>query len=362
MADIAQKIKTLQSKTWRVRRHFAALQRYATLKRLKNIAVVESERVMGREKLSGYPYMLIIDPLNVCNLKCPLCPTGRGELPLENGRMKFDRFENLIDQIAPHTLKIMLYNWGEPFLHKDILKFIRHAHDHRISTALSSNLNFLPKDGGAEGIVEAGLDDMIISCDGLSQKTYEKYRVGGNVKTVFQNMREVARAKKRLGKKNPVIEFQFLVFEHNEHEIPRVEKMARKYGADFVRIMPPFIGENEAGIKPARDPEYRKHYNPEDDLKPDVFVPDADLTALAEENKPPLSCFWPWRSMVINWNGEIDPCCFKNYHRQFGNVFETPFDQIWNSDVYRYSRRWITGKAENDPDYEIVCRGCSGYH
>lgn len=350
--------KRLAAKSFRVRRHLAALSRYATAGRLANVVRVETERLLKRDRLSGRPYMLLVDPTNVCNLKCPLCPTGRGDLPLKNGKMPLDSFRAFIDQIAPHTLKIMLYNWGEPFLHKDILEMIAHAHKRRIATALSSNLNRLPK-AGAEAVVRSGLDDMIVSCDGLSQETYETYRVGGKLEDVLANMRAIAETRKRLGRKSPVIEFQFLVFEHNEHEVPEVERTARANGADFVRVMPPYIGKNKAGIQPARDPYFRRNYSEEDE--PDPFERDADLDTLAARNPPPLSCFWPWRSMVVNWNGQADPCCFKNYHQPFGNVFEQPFDEVWNNDIYRYSRRWIAGKAQNDSRFRIVCRGCKGY-
>ncbi|MBI1290930.1 radical SAM protein [bacterium] len=349
----------LNARTFRKRRHASALLRYGSLRKLVNIARVETERALGRDRLVGKPYMLIIDPLNVCNLKCPLCPTGRGELPIKNGKMELEAFKGLVDSIAPHTVKIMLYNWGEPFLHKDILGIIGHAHQRGIATALSSNLNLLPKEG-AEGIVRSGLDDLIISCDGLTQDVYEKYRKGGNVEKVFKNLKDLTDTRRRLGSKTPYIEFQFLVFEHNEHQVPEVEARARELGADFVRVMPPYVGPNDADIRPARGADFRKPEESGDGKS--VFEPGADLNEMARRNPPPLSCFWPWRSMVINWNGQVDPCCFKNYQRDFGNVFLQPVDQIWNSDVYRYARRWISGKATGEAPYEIVCRGCPGYH
>lgn len=138
-------IERFSHKTSRLRRHLNALVRYGSARKLVNIARVESERLLGREALRGRPYMLVIDPLNVCNLRCPLCPTGNGTLPLKNGKMQRARFEELIDELAPHAVKVMLYNWGEPFLHHDIIPMIRHAHRRRISTALSTNLNILPK-------------------------------------------------------------------------------------------------------------------------------------------------------------------------------------------------------------------------
>lgn len=357
-------LKRISARSARVRRHAAAMWRYPTARRFWNLAVVEAERMLGREVVRGRPYILLIDPLNTCNLRCPFCATGQGNLPLKPGRMRLADFRRLIDEIAPHTFKIDLYNWGEPFLHKDILPMVTHAHSRRISTAISSNLNVLPE-GGGEAIVRSGLDDLVVSCDGLTQETYEQYRVRGTLKNVVDNLRDVSEARRRLGRKNPTIEFQFLVFKHNEHEVSRVHDFARELGADVVRIQKPFVNLASADIRPADNPDYvRGEYldaGKDQSDRLDIFSPHADQEACASANPPPIRCFWPWRSMVINWNGQVDPCCGKNYLESFGNVFETPFADIWNGPEYRFARRWITGRGVGDEKRAIVCRGCGGY-
>ena len=65
----------------------------------------------------------------------------------------------------------------------------------------------------------SGLRHLIISLDGVTQGTYRKYRQGGDVELVFENMNKIISAKKSSGLETPVIEWQFLVFKHNEHEI-----------------------------------------------------------------------------------------------------------------------------------------------
>ena len=356
--------RSLSQKYWRLRRHIIALIKYATPFRLVNLLRLEAERISGRTRLKGRPYIIVIDPINVCNLKCPFCPTGYGGLPLKPGRMELDLYKMFIDQIARHTIKLILYNWGEPFLHKDILSMIRYAHRKRIATVISTNLNVMPT-GGAEAIVKSGLDDLIISCDGLSQRTYEIYRRGGDLSRVVANLQSIAEAKSKLRSQSPVIEFQYLVFRHNEHEVGRVESFAKDRGADFVRICKPYLNMDSEEVKPATNPAYvRNQYldatkSQSPDL--DIFSPGADQEACVAENPPPLKCFWPWRSMVINWNGQVDPCCGKNYLSGFGNVFEAPFEKIWNGPLYRYARGWIKGRRKNDKRFLIVCRGCPGY-
>jgi MoaA/NifB/PqqE/SkfB family radical SAM enzyme len=359
--------KSFSRKSWRLRRHLAAAWKYQTPRRLWNLLRVEAERLAGREVVKGRPYILIVDPLNVCNLKCPLCPTGTGDLPMKPGKMKVDQFKSLIDEVAPHTFKLMMYNWGEPFIHKGILEMIGHAHSRRIATAVSSNLNVLP-DGGGEAVVRSGLDDLIVSCDGITPDIYEKYRRGGKLENVTRNLREIADARRRLRSSTPRIEFQFLVFRHNEHQASQVEAFARGLGADFVRLTSPYVDEASDEFQTAVNPEFvrsvyagREKGAPLASHKEDNFHAEGDADLCAKKNPPPLKCFWPWRSMVINWNGQVDPCCFKNYRESFGNVFESGFEEVWNGPVYRYSRRWILGTATGAPAQSVVCRGCGGY-
>jgi len=357
--------RSYYNKWKRIKRHLVALWRYATFYRLVNLVIVEMERMLGKTRLRGLPYILVVDPLNICNLKCPFCPTGQGTLPLKPGRMIFDEFKNLIDMTASHAIKLILYNWGEPFLHKDIVSMIRYAHQKRLATAISSHLNNLPPGCSAEDLVLSGLDDLIVSCDGLTQQSYEHYRKGGELSRVVQNIQSIVQAKRRLKRHSPVIEFQFLVFAHNEHEVPHVEEFGKKLGVDCVRLAKPYVNRESDEVKLPQNPDYvRSEYLKKGiplSVHADIFNPLADRNLCVSLFQPPLQCFWPWRALVINWNGEVDPCCGKNYFGSFGNVFQKPLHEIWNNSLFQYARGWIKARVRNDPSFRIVCRGCPGY-
>jgi MoaA/NifB/PqqE/SkfB family radical SAM enzyme len=352
----------LKNKYWRLSRHALAFIKYGSIRKLFNIATVEWERISRKIKLKGKPYIIVVDPMNACNLKCPFCPTGLNKLPYKAEAMSVEGYKKVINQIAPWTIKIIMYNNGEPYLHPRINEMVKYNHDKGLSTVISSNLNKLP-DGGGEAVVKSGLDDLIVSCDGLTQDTYEKYRRGGKLSDVLQNIESIVNARRKLGKKNPVIEVQFLVFQHNEHEVLKVEKFFRDMGADFVRLTKPYVDLNSEEIKKADNPDYVKDQylgeTKEEELS--IFNPDTDAKKCAKKNPPPLKCYWPWRSMVINSNGLVDPCCFVNYRKNFGNIFEKEFEEIWNGEEYLYARGWIGGKVEFEDRFNIVCRGCRGY-
>ena len=41
----------------------------------------------------GRPFMLMVEPTNFCNLKCPLCPSGNGEMRRPRGNYGLGGFQ-----------------------------------------------------------------------------------------------------------------------------------------------------------------------------------------------------------------------------------------------------------------------------
>jgi MoaA/NifB/PqqE/SkfB family radical SAM enzyme len=374
-----QFLRNLFRKRKRYIRHFVSVLRYGSIRKIRNLARVEWGRLRKKETVSGLPYIVLLDPTNVCNLKCPVCPTPQGRLLHPSGRITLENFEAFVDRIAPHSYRLILYNWGEPFLHRQIIEMIGYAHRKRISTSISSNLYLLPREG-AEALVLSGLDDLVVSCDGLTQETYQRYRVGGELDKVVANMKAIKQAKIKLGRSNPNIEFQFLVFRHNEHEVDRVREFATQLGANTVRLEKPQIDPGIPDIKPAANPAYVR---PEHQVlqAPDPTVIEkgnlAKVTpdgARAKASNPvcveepvnsgllaPIDCYWPWRVLTVNWNGEIDPCCYNNRLGSFGNIFDQPLIEVINNEKFVYARRRIAGKASAAGYDEVICKTCKGY-
>lgn len=80
------------------------------------------------------PYIIFIDPANVCNLKCSYCPTGHPDVLKRTNRkpaiMGMDLFEDIIDQCCdfPRKIKVLrLYKDGEPLLNKRLADMIWYA-------------------------------------------------------------------------------------------------------------------------------------------------------------------------------------------------------------------------------------------
>ena len=66
------------------------------------------------ERVLGKPFFLMIEPTNACNLRCPLCPTGRGTLGRKTTFLPLELFQRCIDELAPYVTVVNVSNYESP--------------------------------------------------------------------------------------------------------------------------------------------------------------------------------------------------------------------------------------------------------
>lgn len=97
---------------------------YLSLFKIKNFLLFLYEFKFQKINLKSLPYEYFIDIGNICNLKCPLCPTGTNSKKRNKKIMSFDVYKKIFNKIKKYAFLVKLYNWGEPFLNKDLFKII----------------------------------------------------------------------------------------------------------------------------------------------------------------------------------------------------------------------------------------------
>jgi radical SAM protein with 4Fe4S-binding SPASM domain len=287
----------------------------------------------------GSPPVVMIEPTNICNLKCPLCPSGNQTLQRTKGFLDFEVFQKIIDEISKTAFMVVLWNQGESYLHKDFDKMVHYASDKGLFTLVSTNANL---DLDAENIVNSGLDSMIISIDGTNQESYNKYRINGKLEKVYQNVTNIVAAKKKLKKKNPILRWQFLVMKHNEEEIPLIKKEAVRLGVDNLELKTVQIYSKEdiQNFLP-KNPKYRR-YN----IKSDSFELKHGI-----KNR----CRRIWTNAVINCDGEVAICCFdKNGEHKIGNIKNLSLKELWKNEKIMQMRNLIL----HDRQAIDLCTNC----
>jgi radical SAM protein with 4Fe4S-binding SPASM domain len=332
---------------WRIRAfHVREFVRCTTPRKLANLALVKVQSSLRQDRLLGLPPSYFIDPINVCNLRCPLCPTGRGVLARPRGRMALADLQRLADQITPYAYRVELYNWGEPLLHPDIFAMIELFSRRRVSVGLSSNLNALDAED-ARRLVQSGLNQLVVSIDGATQETYAAYRRRGNLETVLGNLELLLNTRRALGRRNPFVVWRMLVGKHNEQEIEAVRTMAADMGVDSFSTGVLYVD--------TQDTEQVEQWLPTD---PSYSPYDYDAQEL--ENR--WDCRDLWESMVINWDGGVSPCCWLHDPQyDFGNVTQQTVRQVWNGPSYLSARRMIGRRKVEPGDPPTICHRCHGH-
>jgi radical SAM protein with 4Fe4S-binding SPASM domain len=327
--------------------------KYLDLPRAVNRLRVEVDSRLRNPRVGSYPIFLIVEPCNICNLKCPLCPTGQ-RLEVPRGVMKVDTFKRIIDQTHRYVRHLNLFYLGEPMLCRDLNTMIAYAKEKRMRVSVSSNLNVFDEIR-AEELVDSGLDHLIVSLDGTCQETYEKYRIGGNFDRVVENVKLLVQKKEEKNCSFPDIQIQFVIFRHNENEVEGIKELANSLGVGVYFRQGTLGGEGHS--PPSRkDPELADKWlsrNSEYHLEYDHFGENSFLKDGA--------CDYLWKVATINWDGSVFPCCwvFESGH-SFGNILTDNFLEIWNNSLFQSSRSLFrnNGKPLARADKDIVCYKC----
>ncbi|MBF0103968.1 MAG: SPASM domain-containing protein [Deltaproteobacteria bacterium] len=298
------------------------------------------------------PLHIQIEPTNICNLKCPLCVThqiAQGQ----KAHLTLEKFRFLIDKFDSH-LRIYLTKFGEPFSNPDIFKMIQYAKQRGHHICLSSNFDIDPS--LIPEIIASAPDELIISLDGFSQQTNNTYRIGSNFENIVQNMLTLHHKKKERNAAAPKITWQYLVNRFNEHEMAQAKEFAKKYGINIVfdsfglgEDMPEFDFGDMERLKARWLPQDTKHTRP--------FFKGEINQRLAN-----TVCLFLWRSMSINADLKVTPCCHTYTKESFmGDLAENSVMEIWNNEKYQSARRLFNHKVCADKGVRTICHACPNF-
>ncbi|MEA1874464.1 MAG: radical SAM/SPASM domain-containing protein [Bacteroidota bacterium] len=296
-------------------------------------------RLTGSLILWGKPYSLSIESGGTCQLSCPECPLGN---KTNAGRtlMKESLFKQIIKECKSYVMVLSLYFQGEAFLNPRIFNFIEIAANAKIYTIISSNANF-KDDNWAKKVLYSGLNELIISLDGANQKSYETYRQGGDFSLVMKNLQSLSALKKSKSYRTKV-KIQFLVMQHNEHEISEMKNLAKSLG--FPLILKSIQLQNpktDTHLLP--DNEAFRRYKKTND-------------GFIIKNKMRNHCKRLFRNPVITSTGDILPCCFdKSEKYDMGNITNTAFATIWKSNKYNTFRKKVFSERKKID----ICTNCT---
>ncbi|BBA32756.1 radical SAM domain protein [Methylocaldum marinum] len=231
-------------------------------------------------------------------------------------------------------------------MHPHIYEMIEYIGQRNIGTNLSTNFNKISPQN-IDRLINSGLEYLILSIDGISQETYSKYRVGGNIETVLDNVRTLVKRRSELKSSTPYIEWQFIVFEHNAKEVDAARMLAAELGVNRFRVIPPGLPFDAENPDELRDKWFVKNYSSDNGGSVEEFRDVIDT-----------ACLYMYRSFTVNPDGHTAPCCIVyGTHNDFGDINKEGFRSIWNNARYRSARSQY--RANGQVAVPTVCDRCN---
>jgi MoaA/NifB/PqqE/SkfB family radical SAM enzyme len=321
---------------------FRSLLRYGTPRKFANALRTEWAFRRHKSDIDVVPYILIVEPLYYCNLRCPLCaretiPHARRE-KAEAGKLPLDLFDQVLEEIGKYLFQVQIFGNGEPLLDwPRTQQIVARAHRRRIFTLMSTNCT-LVSEKIAEELVASDLDYVICAIDGITQKSYEAYRVGGSVDDALGGLCRLVEQRTRQRRKL-FIEWQFLINRFNSGEIDEVRRMVADLGV-YLRLTP--IGGVEA------NPELRRYWSA--DVAREAL---GDQTACSGTD-----CTYLWRIMTLNSNGQLARCNYFGNVAQLGAAQGESVVKMYNGASTRRARQLFSRAPVEAGDFPWPCSNC----
>lgn len=277
-----------------------------------------------------------------CNASCPQCSRNinGGELNpnLNDRELSLNDIKKIftIDFIKQLNHIFMCGNYGDPIVAKDTLESFRYFRENNENLLLSMNTNgsARTKDWWVElAKILGNKGHVIFSIDGLHD-TNHIYRRNTNFDKIIENATTFIKA-------GGNAHWEFIVFQHNEHQVERAEELSKEYGfkkfqikktARFNSILSGvtkkgsnFIDRkgNKIEISLPKNSKYRNDALPDTDEEiitlpttyneiKDYLNPELYNSPLIETyNKTEISCkVKKEKSIYVSAEGIINPCCW----------------------------------------------------
>jgi MoaA/NifB/PqqE/SkfB family radical SAM enzyme len=276
--------------------------------------------------VSELPERTLIDFATKCNLRCPMCPVwGSSDdeaIDSVKGIMNVDAARRMLDEMMAAKPLAQPSMYGEPLLIPDLRARITDMKSRGMTIAFNTN-GLTLNENLAKFFVDAGVDSVFFSLEGVTRETLEKVRGVDKIEkieaAIFRLM--VARGDREL----PRIGVTMVKQDGNKHEEDAF--VARWAGiVDCVRIG--LIFENGT--------------------YPGMVVP---------EKRVP--CPVLYHTMPVHNDGTVTICCLDGFMAtNVGNVFKEGVNAVWQGEAFAKVRYY---HETEQWDKAPFCKSCSGW-
>ena len=306
---------------------------------IKPLAGIQRQRLRDVIPLAT-PYSVYFFPTNLCNFRCVYCAHGGGlkkfeeEYGLKPESMQLDTFKRAVDQLKefPDKIKVLnLSGQGEPLLNRDIVEMIRYAKTADVANRIEiiTNASML-NHGLSEELVDAGLDCIRISLQGMNSSKYQQ--TCGVMVDTEKLFSEIA----------------YLYQKRRQCEV-------------FVKVMDISLEEGEEELfyqtfQDISDRMYVEKCKPVYDSVEMTKGMDTNTDRYGRVHERKMVCPLPFYMLGILPDGTVSPCETIYVPSVLGNVWSKTLLQMWNSDEMKaFQQMQMEKRRKENPQCARCC-------
>jgi len=270
-----------------------------------------NEVLFRLRRTRGYRLVSVnFEVTNACNLSCTICPVNNG-MQRKKARMDRATFERFLDA-NPGLEFVLLFQWGEPLLVKDLPAMIAAASKRGIKTMITTNGTLLDE-RWCHALLDAGLTRLTMSVDGDAE-THERIR-GIALAPLRANLARLRRLRDERGS-DMGIDVSMVVNRVTESRWQGLQRTWRGV-ADRLQAIPQFMEKPRAN--PCREPNRG--------------------------------------GLVVLADGSVTVCCADpEGDAVIGHIDDAPLHELLNNEPMQAFRR-----SHFTRDFPAICRDCGEY-
>lgn len=307
-----------------------------------------------------------------CNIHCIMCEEHseyRKEKSLFKRIMDPDIVSEVISEAAPCGLKeIIPSTMGEPLMYQYFDTLLELADEHGLKVNLTTNGTFpaLGAEQWGKKILPLA-SDIKVSINGSTKDVNESIMKGINHQKMLENIKTLLSIRDNIrikGINDPTITFQVTFMKRNVRDLKSLLNLAIDMQADRFKghhlwiTWPELEDESLTGSVQNRSAWNSTVAELEDIAGNRIEL--ANVSKVPMDNADVLlpaeyECPFAGKEAWIAWDGTFNVCCAPDELRKgfgyFGNVKDTPFMRLWQSEKYRSFARQA-GKTG-------ICKTCN---
>ena len=259
-----------------------------------------------------FPSQVMVDLTEVCNLACIHCTHPEFKNSTVYGKRMLDPHLNkkMIKEVSTTGKGITKYirytSNGEPLVHPKSYDMIQDAVENSQTKVTLTTNGTLLNEKRMSKLLKTCLHMIDISIDAVSNETYKKVRVGGDLNITQNNILKLLTLREKVNSKTKII-VSFVEQKENSHEVDDFKTFWDKEDVDEVLIR-------------------KLHSNSGSNLVGEIEE---------SNNKKRRPCLYPWERVILNARGKLAFCPTDWYAKsEICSYEDNSIKDIWQNNFY----------------------------